>query len=143
VPCCGCCATLRLPCPLHPPQVEGVRFLYEAVMGLRGPGQTGAILADDMGLGKTLQVLALLWTLLKQGPEVRGGEAGLPPHSAVLNNKTQPVREGRGQGHGPVPASDPYCHPSDTMVHPNRGLVPPLSRAVPWCARRWWSRPPA
>ena len=27
-----------------------------------------------MGLGKTLQVLALIWTLLKQGPEVRWGE---------------------------------------------------------------------
>ena len=29
------------------------------------------ILADDMGLGKTLQGLTLLWTLLKQGSEVR------------------------------------------------------------------------
>ena len=31
----------------------------------------GAVLADEMGLGKTLQVIALLWTLLKQGPQVR------------------------------------------------------------------------
>ena len=30
----------------------------------------GAVLADEMGLGKTLQVIALLWTLLKQGPQV-------------------------------------------------------------------------
>ena len=37
-----------------------------------------------MGLGKTLQVLALIWTLLKQGPEVcrrggakQGGDAAL------------------------------------------------------------------
>jgi hypothetical protein len=28
-----------------------------------------------MGLGKTLQILALIWTLLKQGPQV-GGPAG-------------------------------------------------------------------
>lgn len=38
----------------HPPtpQVEGVRFLYEAIMGLRSPGMSGAILADEMvGLG--------------------------------------------------------------------------------------------
>ncbi|RXG54663.1 DNA repair and recombination protein RAD54B [Armadillidium vulgare] len=28
----------------------------------------GAILADEMGLGKTLQCIALIWTLLKQGP---------------------------------------------------------------------------
>lgn len=31
----------------------------------------GAVLADEMGLGKTLQVIALLWTLIKQGPQVR------------------------------------------------------------------------
>lgn len=28
-------------------------------------------MADEMGLGKTLQVIALLWTLLKQGPQVK------------------------------------------------------------------------
>lgn len=28
----------------------------------------GCIMADEMGLGKTLQCLALLWTLIKQGP---------------------------------------------------------------------------
>ncbi|KAI7843688.1 hypothetical protein COHA_002588 [Chlorella ohadii] len=54
---------------LRPHQVEGVRFLYEATMGLRTPGMQGCILADDMGLGKTLQVISLIWTLLKQGPE--------------------------------------------------------------------------
>lgn len=50
-------------------QREGVRFLYECVMGMRmnGGGQ-GAILADEMGLGKTLQTIALIWTLLKQSP---------------------------------------------------------------------------
>lgn len=29
-------------------QVEGVRFLYEATMGLRTPGMQGCILADEM-----------------------------------------------------------------------------------------------
>ncbi|KAI3434723.1 hypothetical protein D9Q98_002784 [Chlorella vulgaris] len=56
---------------LRPHQVEGLRFLYEATMGLRSPGMSGGILADEMGLGKTLQVLALVWTLLKQGPQGR------------------------------------------------------------------------
>ncbi|KAL4434006.1 hypothetical protein ABPG75_000447 [Micractinium tetrahymenae] len=56
---------------LRPHQVEGVKFLYEATQGLRAAGMHGCILADEMGLGKTLQVLALLWTLLKQGPEGR------------------------------------------------------------------------
>ncbi|KAF8425851.1 SNF2 family N-terminal domain-containing protein [Tirmania nivea] len=49
-------------------QREGVRFLYEAVMGLKAQGCQGAILADEMGLGKTLQTIALLWTLMKQNP---------------------------------------------------------------------------
>eukprot|EP00887_Chlorella_sp_A99_P003631 scaffold7.g3631.t1 len=53
---------------LRPHQVEGVRFLYETVMGLREQGRSGCILADEMGLGKTVQVLALIWTLTKQGP---------------------------------------------------------------------------
>ncbi|KAJ4376659.1 helicase [Didymella sp. IMI 355093] len=46
-------------------QREGVKFLYECVMGMRSEGE-GAIMADEMGLGKTLQTIALLWTLLKQ-----------------------------------------------------------------------------
>ncbi|KAF1811804.1 DNA repair and recombination protein RAD26 [Eremomyces bilateralis CBS 781.70] len=49
-------------------QREGVKFLYECVMGLRPFDGQGAILADEMGLGKTLQTIALLWTLLKQNP---------------------------------------------------------------------------
>ena len=49
-------------------QREGVRFLYECVMGMRDFNGEGAILADEMGLGKTLQTIALLWTLLKQNP---------------------------------------------------------------------------
>lgn len=49
---------------LRPHQKEGVRFLYECVMGLKDFSGRGAILADEMGLGKTLTVIALLWTLL-------------------------------------------------------------------------------
>ncbi|KAF8439543.1 SNF2 family N-terminal domain-containing protein [Terfezia claveryi] len=57
-------------------QREGVKFLYEAVMGLRAPGCQGAILADEMGLGKTLQIIALLWTLMKQNPIYDPGSVG-------------------------------------------------------------------
>ncbi|KAI0036857.1 P-loop containing nucleoside triphosphate hydrolase protein [Vararia minispora EC-137] len=53
---------------LRPHQIEGVRFLYECVMGLRKHEGQGCILADDMGLGKTLQAITLVWTLLKQNP---------------------------------------------------------------------------
>ncbi|KAJ3574655.1 hypothetical protein NP233_g1623 [Leucocoprinus birnbaumii] len=49
-------------------QKEGVKFLYECVMGLRKHEGQGCILADEMGLGKTLQTIALVWTLLKQNP---------------------------------------------------------------------------
>ena len=49
-------------------QREGVKFLYESVMGMRYADGQGSILADEMGLGKTLQTIALLWTLLKQNP---------------------------------------------------------------------------
>lgn len=49
-------------------QREGVKFMYECVMGMRDFNGQGVILADEMGLGKTLQTIALLWTLLKQNP---------------------------------------------------------------------------
>lgn len=55
---------------LRPHQRAGVTFLYECVMGMRSYPGEGAILADDMGLGKTMQVIALIWTLLKQSPFV-------------------------------------------------------------------------
>lgn len=37
-------------------------------MGRRGTLGRGCILADDMGLGKTLQMIAVVWTLLRQSP---------------------------------------------------------------------------
>lgn len=49
-------------------QREGVKFMYECVLGMRNFEGQGTILADEMGLGKTLQTIALLWTLLKQNP---------------------------------------------------------------------------
>ena len=59
-------------------QREGVKFMYECVMGMRDFDGQGAILADEMGLGKTLQTIALLWTLLKQNPFTEGA-ADPPP----------------------------------------------------------------
>ncbi|KAI5307885.1 helicase, partial [Ascosphaera atra] len=54
-------------------QKEGVKFMYECVMGMRPFEGEGCILADDMGLGKTLQTITLLWTLLKQNPVYEAG----------------------------------------------------------------------
>ncbi|KAF8170206.1 SNF2 family N-terminal domain-containing protein [Mycena galopus ATCC 62051] len=56
-------------------QVEGVKFMYECVMGLRKHEGQGCILADEMGLGKTLQTITLIWTLLKQNPYAGPGPA--------------------------------------------------------------------
>ena len=56
---------------LRPHQREGVKFMYECIMGLRDFNGQGCILADDMGLGKTLQTIAVLWTLIKQNPVYR------------------------------------------------------------------------
>ncbi|KZV80511.1 hypothetical protein EXIGLDRAFT_845467 [Exidia glandulosa HHB12029] len=53
---------------LRPHQVEGVKFMYECVMGMRPHEGFGCILADDMGMGKTLQTITLVWTLIKQNP---------------------------------------------------------------------------
>ncbi|KAF9264199.1 hypothetical protein L218DRAFT_1076746 [Marasmius fiardii PR-910] len=58
---------------MRPHQLEGVKFLYECVMGLRKHEGQGCILADEMGLGKTLQTISLIWTLLKQNPYFGGG----------------------------------------------------------------------
>lgn len=53
---------------LRPHQVDGIRFMYECVMGLRNYQGRGCLLADEMGLGKTLQSIALAYMLLNRGP---------------------------------------------------------------------------
>lgn len=55
-------------------QREGVRFIFECLMGLKEFDGCGCILADDMGLGKTLQSITILWTLLEQGIDVVPGK---------------------------------------------------------------------
>ncbi|XP_065657534.1 DNA repair and recombination protein RAD54-like isoform X2 [Hydra vulgaris] len=53
---------------LRPHQREGVKFLYDCVVGNRIKDNFGCIMADEMGLGKTLQCITVLWTLLRQSP---------------------------------------------------------------------------
>ncbi|KAF3835590.1 hypothetical protein F7725_028148 [Dissostichus mawsoni] len=53
---------------LRPHQRE---FLWECVTGRRIPGSYGCIMADEMGLGKTLQCISLMWTMLRQSPDVK------------------------------------------------------------------------
>ncbi|CAI8028357.1 DNA repair and recombination protein RAD54-like [Geodia barretti] len=54
---------------LRPHQREGVKFMWDCVTGQRIEDNFGCIMADEMGLGKTLQCIALMWTLLRQGPD--------------------------------------------------------------------------
>ncbi|KAF6760030.1 RAD54B protein [Ephemerocybe angulata] len=79
---------------LRPHQVEGVKFMYECVMGLRKHEGNGCILADEMGLGKTLQTIALIWTLLKQNPYAAPAPAArkvliVCPVSLIMNWKAE------------------------------------------------------
>ncbi|XP_060559787.1 DNA repair and recombination protein RAD54-like [Ruditapes philippinarum] len=54
---------------LRPHQREGVKFMYDCVVGVQIPDNYGCIMADEMGLGKTLQCITLAWTLLRQSPD--------------------------------------------------------------------------
>ncbi|KAF8863799.1 hypothetical protein BDZ45DRAFT_722216 [Acephala macrosclerotiorum] len=67
----------------NPHQFEGVRFMYECVMGMRDFNGQGALLADEMGLGKTLQTIALIWTLLKQNP-IAGSKDGVIKKALIV-----------------------------------------------------------
>ncbi|XP_038649942.1 DNA repair and recombination protein RAD54-like [Scyliorhinus canicula] len=56
---------------LRPHQREGVKFMWDCVTGGRIVDGFGCIMADEMGLGKTLQCISLMWTLLRQSPDVK------------------------------------------------------------------------
>lgn len=60
---------LTLGAKLRPHQKEGVKFLFDCMIGknINGGIYKGAILADEMGLGKTIQAVTLSYTLLHQG----------------------------------------------------------------------------
>ena len=45
--------------------------MYDCTAGKKIEENYGCIMADEMGLGKTLQCIALMWTLLRQGPDCR------------------------------------------------------------------------
>lgn len=87
---------------LRPHQREGVKFMYDCVMGLATNHQEtdedntgkslilekdsdigGCLLADEMGLGKTLMTITLIWTLLKQSSSLKNiacSQSGVPLH---------------------------------------------------------------
>lgn len=67
---------------LRPHQRAGVKFLYNCVTGQAIENFHGSIMADEMGLGKTLQCVALIWTLVKQGPDC----SPIAPLSIVVRN---------------------------------------------------------
>lgn len=56
---------------LRPHQREGVQFMFDCVCRVKGFEGEGCILADDMGLGKTLQSIALMYTLLMTGMDLK------------------------------------------------------------------------
>ncbi|KAG8843774.1 helicase [Tulasnella sp. 330] len=91
---------------LRPHQIEGVKFMYESVMGLRKHEGNGCILADEMGLGKTLQTIALLWTVMQQNPYGGGGpivgKAVVVCPVSLVNNWRKEIRKWLGPDRLPV-----------------------------------------
>jgi DNA repair and recombination RAD54-like protein len=93
---------------LRPHQIEGVKFMYECVMGLKSFKGNGCILADDMGLGKTIQAITLIWTLMTQGP------TGVPAvkrvvivaPSSLVGNWCKEFHKWLGDRVDPVPMGD-------------------------------------
>ena len=51
---------------LRPHQKLGVRFMVQSCLNVVSAKYTGCLLSHDMGLAKTLQVIALIWTLIRQ-----------------------------------------------------------------------------
>eukprot|EP00741_Cyanophora_paradoxa_P002544 tig00000605_g2468.t1 len=104
---------------LRPHQREGVQFLYDCVTGRRTGEPSGCILADEMGLGKTLQAIALIWTLLKQGP--RGTplakKAVVVAPASLVQNWAKEVKRwlGNERLHPVVAASSPDAKASDLL----------------------------
>lgn len=85
---------------LKPHQVEGVRFLWNAVCAQDNQDVSGCILAHAMGLGKTLQTIALVHALMiasKDSPSLlplnmRVGECAVSAlHFPTINVYSLPV----------------------------------------------------
>lgn len=60
----------------------------------------GCILADEMGLGKTLQLITLIWTLLRQGPSGKEAVSKVLVVTPATLVKQWYVPNGRVEGAG-------------------------------------------
>ncbi|KYR01271.1 SNF2-related domain-containing protein [Tieghemostelium lacteum] len=90
---------------LRPHQKEGVQFMFDCLMGLKGGFKgNGCILADDMGLGKTIQAITILWTLLKQSPsgEPAARKAVIVAPTSLVGNWCKELKKWLGDGIIPV-----------------------------------------
>ncbi|CUS22675.1 LAQU0S06e03444g1_1 [Lachancea quebecensis] len=63
-------------------------------------GAYGCIMADEMGLGKTLQCIALMWTLLRQGPQGKPtiDKCIIVCPSSLVNNWANEIVKWLGRG---------------------------------------------
>lgn len=123
-------------CTWMPPAALGMGWLTFAQAGLDCS-------AGMQGLGKTLQVLALLWTMLKQGPEVR--QPALPCTVLCRTALHGPVLRFSALCHAMLwhlglmrPDASPLCH--FAVPHPScmaHTTSPAWSRDGPQCARPW------
>lgn len=113
---------------LRPHQREGVQFLFECTMGLRGFEGSGCILADDMGLGKTLMSITLMWTLLNKGfianeSAIRKVIIACP--TSLVGNWDNEIRKWVGDGKCPTfpVKADPKRIIKDFTSHRGKGVL--------------------
>ncbi|EPR64357.1 SWI2/SNF2-containing protein RAD54 [Toxoplasma gondii GT1] len=90
-------------------QRQGVKFMFDCLMGLKEFQGEGCILADDMGLGKTLQSITILWTLLEQNiegtqPAVRRAVVVCP--ASLVNNWAAEIQKWLQGRCGCTPVAD-------------------------------------
>ncbi|GAB4818167.1 hypothetical protein N2152v2_005213 [Parachlorella kessleri] len=114
-------------CDKNGRMVEGVSFMYESVMGHKESG-LGCILADEMGLGKTLQILTLIWTLVKQGPQGRPAvrKALVVTPSTLTQNWADEARKWLGNERLRVIVLQPGADGKQQVVDFKHGQVFPL-----------------
>ncbi len=114
---------------LRPHQREGVQFLFECTMGLRGFEGNGCILADDMGLGKTLMSITTMWTLLNQGTESPTTSAVkkviIACPTSLVGNWDNEIRKWIGDGKCPTfpVKTEPQRTIKDFVQHKGKGVL--------------------
>ncbi|KAL0479085.1 DNA repair and recombination protein RAD54 [Acrasis kona] len=120
-------------------QVEGVKFMYQCVMGERSFQGRGCLLADEMGLGKTLQSISIMWTLLNRGPNGHpiAKKCIIVTNSSLVNNWKNEVKKWLGMRLTPLVcvAKSGKLTPTQTLAEFKSGYHKCLIISYDLCSR--------